>query len=577
MRLLRGKAVSPGYGDGSAYLMGRVQARLPRYAVEQEKVASEQRRFQTVLLQAIEALDRLSNRVAGDIGREHAEIFAAHLALLSDRGFAERIQARIERDRVNVEQAVQDTVLELAAKLNQADDPYLREREQDIRDLGRWILRQLDPHASAPLSDLPANSVVVAQELLPSDLIHADRGKIAAIVTERGGEVSHAVILARSLGVPFVTGVAAATMEIPPAARVLVDGQTGEVWIAPSESDEAAYAQRKDRYDLATYRAAQDEDKQCVTTDGERVLLLGNIGRTIEVADVREHRLDGIGLFRTEYLYLGEPEPPALSRQIDQYRAVADALAGRPLIIRTFDFGGDKKPLFIEQQLETNPALGLRGLRLALTVVRNLFQEQLRAIVRALPDRDIRIQFPMVIGAYDLLRAKQLLQEICREEGIQRMPKVGAMIETPAAVFAIHDILEHVDFVSIGTNDLIQFLLAADRNTLALVDDYSLLHPAVLRAIKQVIDAGAGTGTLVSVCGEAVADPSTACLLVGLGARALSMSPNSTSRVRQSLRAASCKELEQTARRALECQDPADVARLVQSFIAGTAKGQATR
>jgi len=194
--------------------------------------------------------------------------------------------------------------------------------------------------------------------------------------------------------------------------------------------------------------------------------------------------------------------------------------------------------------------------------VRNLFEEQLRAIVRALPDRDIRIQFPMVIGAYDLLRAKQLLQEICRDEGIRRMPKVGAMIETPAAVFTIHDILEHADFVSIGTNDLTQFLLAADRNTLELVDDYSLLHPAVLRAVKQVVDAAAASERLVSVCGEAVADPSTACLLVGLGVRALSMSPNSAGRVRQSLRAANCKELEKVARRALDCRDPADVARL---------------
>jgi phosphotransferase system enzyme I (PtsI) len=567
MRLLKGKAVSSGYGDGSAYLLGRIQARLPRYPVDRDGVASEQRRFEIALRQAIEALDRLSNRVAEDIGREHAEIFAAHLALLKDRGFAERIRARIERDRVNVEQAVQDTVLELASRLDGADDPYLREREQDIRDLGRWILRQLDPHASAPLGELPANSVVVAQELLPSDLIHADRGKISAIVTERGGEVSHAVILARSLGVPFVTGVASATTEIPSAARVLVDGQTGEVWIDPSELNEAAYARRKGRYDLATYRAAQAEGKKCVTTDGQHVLLLGNIGRPHEVEQVREHKLEGVGLFRTEYLYLGEREPPALRRQMDQYRAAADALAGRPIIIRTFDFGGDKKPLFLEQHLEANPALGLRGLRFALTVVRSLFREQLRAIVRALPDRDIRIQFPMVIGAYDLLQAKQLLQEVCREDGLQRMPMVGAMIETPAAVFTIQDILEHVDFVSIGTNDLTQFLLAADRNTLELVDDYSVLHPAVLRAIKQVVDAAAGRGRLVSVCGEAVADPSTACLLVGLGVRALSMSPNSTGRVRQSLRGANCKRLEELARQALECQDPAEVVRLAGQIV----------
>lgn len=566
MRILKGKPVAPGYGDGRAFVVGRVEPVLPEYAVDRESVAPEQQRFQKALSHAVEELERLSSRVAEDIGRSHAEIFAAHLALLKDPGFVGRINARIERDRINAEQAVRRTVDELARTLAGIDDAYLREREQDIRDLGRWILRHLNPQASMPLGSLLPDSVIVAQEILPSDLLHVDRSRIAAIVTERGGEVSHAVILARSLGIPCVTGVAKATREIAPGSRVLVDGQSGEVWVDPTEAQESDFARRKRRYDEATSIAVRAEDRECVTLDGERIWLFGNIGRAFDVAQVLEHKLDGVGLFRTEYLFLDEPEPPSLPRQRETYRAVAEAMRGRPVVIRTLDLGGDKWPSFVPHHFETNPALGLRGLRFSLTTARDLFRDQLRAIVQAAGDHDVRIQFPMVMGGYDLLQAKALLDEVRREEGISRTFKVGAMIETPSAVFTIHEILDHADFVSIGTNDLIQFILAADRNTLELVDDYTPLHPAVLRAVKQVVDAACVRNCPVIVCGEAAADPGVACILVGLGLRALSMSPGSAARVRQVLRKVSVSNLKHTAESALSCRDPAEIARLVLPF-----------
>ncbi|MGE5526013.1 MAG: phosphoenolpyruvate--protein phosphotransferase [Rhodospirillaceae bacterium] len=567
MRLLKGKAVSPGYGDGVAFVVEQAHATVPHYTVDERSVAREQQRFQQALSRAVEEVERLSRRVAQDIGRDHAEIFSAHVALLKSHEFAHRINTRIARDRVNAEQAVEATVGELAALLSQGDDPYLREREQDIRDLGRWVLRQLNPRSAMPLSALQPHSVVVARELLPSDLLHVDRAKIAAIVTELGGEVSHAAILARSLGVPYVTGVAAATAQIQSGVRVLVDGQTGEVWVHPAAPDEAAYALRKERYDVATSRAVEAEDRLCVTTDGEPVSLLANIGCASDVVQVLQHHLDGVGLFRTEMMFLSETEPPTAASQTEQYRAVADALRSRPLVVRTFDFGSDKRPPFLPQHLYSGGALGVRGLRFALTIARDLFREQLRAIVRAASTGDIRIQFPMVIGPSDLLQARRLLEEVCREEGVARPPSVGAMIETPAAVLTIEEILDQVDFVSIGTNDLTQFVLAADRNALELVAYYSVLHPAVLRAIKHVVDAARAMGRTVSVCGEAAAEPATACLLVGLGVRALSMSPASTARVRQNLRRASSADLQRAATTALACHDPADVARIAAGLM----------
>jgi phosphotransferase system enzyme I (PtsI) len=567
MRVLRGKPVAPGYAEGWAFLYQAHRFIVPRYAIGRGEVPQEMERFTAALARAVDRLARLESRAVAELGRADADILAAHVALLRSPQFAEQVHERVRSRLENAEQAIEAAAEDLARSLERAEDEYLRARAHDIRGLARWVLRQLAMHADAPLADLPPRSVLVAHELMPSDLLQLNRAHLAGVITEQGGEASHTAILARALGVPYVTGVAAATDQINTGARVLLDGQTGELWISPEADVSAEFARSKAAYDRAIARAIAEEGHECVTLDGVRVSLEANIGRPAEAARAAAHRLDGVGLFRTEFMFLDAPSPPALEHQCAIYREAARQLAGRPLVVRTLDLGGDKQPAFLAPQFAANPKLGARGLRFSLGMARDLFRTQLDALAHVAHDGDVRVLFPMVLGRQDLRLARQLLAEACTTRGIPRPLPAGAMIETPAAVFMIEEILEEADFVSIGTNDLTQFILAADRNARDLIDDYSALHPAVLRAVRQVACAARAAGKPVTVCGEAAADPPAACLLVGLGVSALSMSPASAARVRRVLRAVRASDLERLAEDALGLDDSATVTALARKFV----------
>jgi phosphotransferase system enzyme I (PtsI) len=569
MRVERGKPAAPGFGDGRAFVYRAEPPVVPRHTIAPQAARRERARFEAAVARAAARLELLGRSAAAELGPAEAEIFAAHLAFLRDPQFLERVGERIRARLENAEQAVAGGVDELADALSKVDDEYLRERARDIRDLGRWVLRQLVLQDEGALAELPPQTVLVAHELLPSDLLRVDRSHLAGIVTEAGGEVGHAAILARSLGIPYVTGVHHAAERIHSGERVLLDGQTGEVWIDPDSRTLPGFIRRQQRYDRERTLALSEERRECVTRDGVRVFLHANIGHPEEAAEVERHNLDGVGLFRTEYMFLDEREPPSLERQRQVYREAAAFLGDRPLVIRTLDLGGDKRPAFLAPHFESNPRLGLRGLRFSLTVGAELFRTQLRAIVQAAEHRDIRVLFPMVLGGHDLHAAIALLQQICREERLFRPLPIGAMVETPSAVFTIAQILDMADFVSIGTNDLTQYMLAADRNAADVVEDYSAAHPAMLRAIRDVVQAADAKRRPVSVCGEAAADPATAGVLVGLGIRALSMSPASAARVRQLLRHVASGELERLARTGMAAEDPREVERLAADLSAG--------
>ncbi len=558
MKVIKGKAISPGYGRGFAYIHetgytpGRVAIPIP---VNGE---AESQRFRAALARAADELAQIRNQVAANLGDMNAQLLDAHLAFLNDPEFAERIVTRVMDRLVTAEQAISATVNDVCDSLSQADDPYLRERAQDIRDLGNWVLQHLALNTPS-LLDLPPQSVLVAREFLPLDLLRIDRPKVAAIITEQGSQTSHTAILARSMGVPYVAGVLDATRVLTPGIEVLVDGSTGEVQIDPAATSISAFVRRKKVYDGETANAVAAEDRECVTLDGVAVRLLANIGHPTEAGSVLAHNLDGIGLFRTEYMFLNNPEPPGLEAQVEAYRTVVKTLAYRPLVIRTLDFGGDKTPAFVGPHFEANPSMGLRGLRFSLTSAANLFRVQLRAIIQANADANIGILFPMVLGGHDLRQAIAVLEEICQDEGVKERPRIGAMIETPSAVFMIDEILREVEFVSIGTNDLTQFMLAADRNAHAMMEDYSVLHPAVLRAIRTISVAASTATKHLSVCGEAASDPATACLLVGLGVRALSMSASSAARVRAALCQSNYSALMRVANEVLNLQSPKEI------------------
>lgn len=567
MKTLQGKPISPGYAQGYATVFGTAEIAAPQRCIGEDEVDEELARFHIALRDSRVELDRLQERVQSELGSAEADIFSAHLLFLQDPQFIGRVESGVKNDRLAIDSAIAVTVAELVTILCESDNAYLRERAEDIRDLGRRLSRNLARQEGRLLSHLAPGSVIIARELLPTDLLEIDRDHLVGIVTELGGETGHAAILARALGIPAVTGITGATQIATAHMKVVVDGVSGEVAFDPAAQYLADFLARQTRYEDVKIQARSAEKRECVTRDGVRISLYANIGRPDDVEQVAEHRLEGVGLFRTEYLFLDEPQPPSIERQSAIYRQIAQSLGSRPLVIRTLDLGGDKRPAFLAAQFEANPNLGIRGLRFSLLATQELFRTQIRAVLALAHDFDVQILLPMVLGASDFRQARSIIEEIAVQEGIEKLPPVGALIETPAAVFSINEILAACDFISIGTNDLTQFILAADRNALALIDDYTVLHPSVLRAIHAVMQAASSSGKPATVCGEAAADPRVACLLVGMGARRLSMSPVSAARVRYALHAARLPSLEQLASAALAADSAEAAATLVDEAL----------
>jgi phosphoenolpyruvate-protein phosphotransferase len=560
MKIITGKPISPGYARGRAVIQGGGPEEVRETRITPDQIDAELARFHAALGESHRELQQLQARVQSELGSDSADIFSAHLLFLRDQQFIGRVEAGIRNERLCLEAALQLTVDELAHLLEEADNAYLRERAADIRDLRSRLLRQIAQSGTEQtLARLPPESILVARELLPSDLLASDRAHIAGIITETGGETGHAAILARALGIPAVTGIRDATRIITPQMLILIDGQSGEVVLEPVPQRINRSTATKDRYDRETRDAIDAEQRACITRDGVKIRLLANIGRPFEVHQVAKHHLEGVGLFRTEYLFLDEAKAPSCERQRQLYEKIATALGSLPLVIRTLDLGGDKHPAFLKPQFEVNPNLGVRGLRFSLLTSRELFRTQVRALLLAANRHDVHLMLPMVLGGADLTQAITIIREVATEEGISELPPIGTLVETPAAVFAIVEILAASDFISIGTNDLTQFILAADRNSLAMIDDYTVLHPSVLRAIHRVIEAADAAGKPVAVCGEAAADPRVACLLAGLGVRRLSMSPLSAARVRYALRASHQSSLESLAQAALASDSAARV------------------
>ncbi|MGE5611814.1 MAG: phosphoenolpyruvate--protein phosphotransferase [Bacillota bacterium] len=567
---LKGVPISPGYAEGTTIIHG-VQRNIPipHYHIAPAAVIDEVQRFESAVQRASLELAHVRDRVLWEFGEAQSEIFATHLALLNDPYFLTKVKHRITRDLVNAEQAIEVELNAAAGKLLAAKDEYFQERAQDIRDIGHRLLRQLIPGTAGLLTNLPGHSVIVAHELLPSDTLDLDRRHVVAIVTERGGTTSHAAILAKSLGVPAVTNVLGALARIKPGSRVLVDGLLGQIIADPSPTQASQFWSQKQQYESSTAAAIAAEQQECITMDGVRIHVYANIGRSHEALEVPQHHLDGVGLFRTEFLFMDEKQPPSLERQVQIYSDVAQAMSGRPLVIRTLDVGGDKIPAFLAAQCESDLGTCPRGLRFSLLVARDLFLTQLQAITRASARHNcIRVLFPMVVSANELSQAIDLLRMAA---GASPTPSIGAMIETPAALFDLDRILGLADYLSIGTNDLTQFLLASGRDAIDLFNETTVLHPAVLRAVAQVVEAAKRWNKPVAVCGEAAGDPATACLLVGLGVRELSMSPVRTTRVRYALRRSQVAELRQLAQEALQAVSPAKVRQLLAGLNAAEA------
>ena len=551
---LQGQALSPGMMEGVAWIYVPYESEWTsaRPRIAQDEVETEIDRLDRALVTAIRELDDMQRQAAGDRAAAESALLGVHVAMLNDAGFWNKCKRRVREERIKVEQAVTEEIREMAAKVEGLKQEGMRERSADIRDIGRRVLRNMGTYPEATpngLASLPPRTILVAKELLPSDMFHLDRVNLVALVTESNSPASHVAILARTRNIPAVSGIKDATALLLKGDHLLVDADAGSVTVAPTQVQEELFAERKRRYAARELAVAQDPVQESATKDGVRIGLHANISRPDEANLVPEYRLDGVGLFRSEFLFLDAVHPPTFDEQVAAYSAVAKLLHPLPVVIRTMDFGGDKIPQFSHAESDVAFRRGKRGLAFSLTE-RTLFRTQLQALLRSAQAGDIRIMFPLVTGVADLRAARDLVDEVATAEHLDKRVPIGAMIETPAAVIHIREIVKMVEFVSIGTNDLAHFILAQDRNSHES-GELLFLHPSVLRATEHVVRTALKEGIGLSVCGEATGNPASVCLLVGMGVRNLSMNPFQSAGIRRFLRQTTLERMEIAARGAL--------------------------
>jgi phosphotransferase system enzyme I (PtsI) len=569
---LTGIPVSPGIAVGRAVVcIGRADS-TARRDLDVDEVPAELERLRLAVESAIREIGEMAGQVEARLGKEYAAIFQAHALFLRDPSFLGPIEKKVRLEKVNAEWAVEVVADALAARLRDLPDKDLALRASDLDDIATILKRALGEGSGAVdrLATLPWDScVLVADELTPSDAVRIPRDKVVAFVTERGGKTSHAAILARSFGLPAVVAVPKLLASVGEGDQVIVDGREGVLWREPSEDVLSLFRERQGRD--ATREISLKEKSlsgSARTRDGVEVAIRANIELAREVPDVFEYGADGVGLFRSEFLYLSSAgvEFPDEATQAAIYRQVVSQLAPRPVVIRTYDLGGKKGARHLSGA-EENPVLGLRGVRLCFSHP-EMFRTQLRALLSVASEGDLRILVPMVAGVEEVRRVRAFVEE-ARAELVDRgvvVPDsvpIGAMIEVPSAAVTADLIAPEVDFLSLGTNDLIQYTLAADRANEAVSDIFRPQHPAILRLIARVQEAARSAGKPLAVCGEMAADPALFLLLLGLGIREFSMGPRSVPLLKDIARCASAADAARMARAALSLSTPDDVAALL--------------
>jgi phosphotransferase system enzyme I (PtsI) len=568
MERLIGVAASPGIAIGVAHVLGsRVDVHERRIAGD--AVEAEIRRFEQALAQTDAQLARIQAQLAEREGDEHQyRILEAHRLMLSDVHLTEQARRLIREEHTSAEWAVHKALEQIQAVFERIEDPYFRDRRSDIALVGDRLLRNLLGMVdSASPEEAPKGSVVVAHELSPADAAQLGRAETAGFCTEGGGRTSHTAIVARALGLPYVVGVEGLGHKVWSGMTLIVDGFRGQVILDPDEEALCRYHSRADVHRSRAQRLAAMRDVPSVTADGTPVHMAANIEMLEEIPVAVELGAESVGLFRTEFLYLERIELPSEDEQYAHAVAALRNVAGRTITFRTLDLGGDKLPASVRIEGGTNPAMGLRSIRYSLHRT-DVFRTQLRALYRAACVGPTQILFPLISGVAELRAARQICEEVCAElgrEGVPHKPdtKVGVMIETPSAAFIADLLAAECDFLSIGTNDLIQYALAADREDEHVGYLYHPLHPAILRAIKQIVEAAAGVGKPVAMCGDMAGDPLLGWVLLGLGLRNFSMAPRQIPVMKSIIRSTRLEEAERLATRALALRTEVEVEELV--------------
>ena len=561
--VLKGIPASPGIVIGKAYHVERDRPKiLYEYLLTEEQVEGELKRFDAAVEEVRQQFSKLIEGLPAEL-RDHQQVLKAHLLILDDRMVNEQTRNRIEKEMINAEWALKKSLDHIRRLFDSIEDSYIKGRVEDIVDVCESIWRNLAGKDTVDIGKIKGRAIIVARDLSPADTTQMNIEKVQGFVTDMGGKTSHTVIMAQSLRIPAVVGLGNATELIPNNRLVVLDGTAGKVIVNPTDETIVAYGDLKRRYEMHQAEIIREAHLPAQTKDRYDIHVRGNIELFEEVTAVLDYGAEGVGLYRTEFLYLATKELPTEEHLFECYRDLAEIVSPHPVTIRTIDLGGDKFASVMDLAEEMNPALGLRAIRFCLKE-RKIFETQLRAILRASHYGNIRIMFPLVAGVSDIIAVKEVLKKVQDDLTRESIPfdpdmPVGIMVEVPSAVVVADLLAREVDFFSIGTNDLIQYSLAIDRTNENVAHLYQPYHPALLRMIKQVVEAGKREGIPVAMCGEMAGDPLCVPLLLGLGLDELSVNPPTIPMVKRVIRMSTMEECKKLLAQALTCITARDV------------------
>jgi len=570
---IKGIGASPGVAVGRAFLLDRKRVRTPKLRLGESEVESELRRMRTAIELSDHQLNEIKERLAQGEGHDHALILEAHRLMLHDPMFVDEVNKLIERDHINAEWAVRRVARKIKHIFDNIPDEYFRERRADLDFVADRVVRNLMGQAVDVEVEIPADAIVVAHDLTPADVaMMVKTGRIAGFVTDLGGQTSHTAIVARARATPAVVGAGRASDQVSPGDLIALDGTNGLILVNPTDEQLALFKETIRRYAASEQAALKTRELPAITTDGWRVHLYGNMEFLEEIPSLLTHGAEGIGLYRTEFLFLDREHPPTEEEHFRTYRTVLEAVGGRPVTIRTLDLGGDKVPALRRNEREPNPALGLRAIRWCLQN-RDVFRAQLRGLLRASAFGNLRIMFPLISGLAELREARSELERCRSDLGRAGVPMggrfpVGIMMETPSAAWIADRLVHEADFFSVGTNDLIQYSLALDRHNRDVAYLYRPLHLSLLRSIQNIVTAAKGANVPISMCGEMAGDPVYTLVLLALGFDELSMTGGQIPVVKQLIRKVTQRDAKIMLESAMRLSTSEEIERYIRSEIA---------
>lgn len=546
-KVIKGIVASPGIRIGKAFIYKGANLVIPKYTIEEAQIEPEIARFESAREKTKNEIRIIQSQMAQNFSSEMADIFASHIMALDDPVISQKTVSEIRKNRKNVEWALSDISLDLISQLESIEDEYMRERIIDIADIHKRLIGNLQKIEFQSLADLKDESIVFAPDLTPSDTAMMNRNRVLAFVTDKGGRTSHTAILARALEIPAIVGTGSATTQIKNGDTVIIDSLHGQVIINPTQNEIDEYIRYQEDLLILEHELSKMNRLDSITTDKTKVEILGNIELPEEMQVIKDHAAQGIGLFRSEFLFMDKCLPDE-EKQFESYKMVVEDFAPMPVTIRTIDVGGDKVYALSDAYKERNPFLGCRAIRFSLANI-PMFKTQLRAILRASSYGKVKLMFPMISTAEEIILARQILEEVkatLRAQGIpfdEKMP-VGIMIEVPSAALNADILAKYADFFSVGTNDLIQYMLAVDRIGEKVAYLYNPLDLSILRILKHIAGAGKKHKIPFSICGEIAGEPMYTMMLLGLGFRSFSMSTAYMFQIKKVIRSVSIRECE---------------------------------